>query len=52
MDSGYNLTRIWDICPNGRLTENVFPLTLTPNHKNLSGKTKWRYFSGKCPDTF
>jgi len=25
-------------------------LTLTLKHKNLFGKTKWRHFSGKCPN--
>jgi len=45
----------WDraTCPNGRLTEHVFPLnltlTLTLKHKNVFGKTKWSQFSGKCP---
>jgi len=35
--------------PNGRLTDDVFPLTL--KHKNVFGKTKLRHFSGKRPDT-
>jgi len=26
--------------------------TLTLKHNNLFEKTKWRHFSGKCPDTF
>jgi len=32
---------------------SVTPLTstLTLKHKNVFGKTKWRLFSGKCPDT-
>jgi len=42
---------------SGHLTENLFPLTLTSTltftlkHNNLFGKTKWRHFSGKGPDT-
>jgi len=43
--------RIQDTCPNGRLTENVFPPTRTLKHRNLFGKTKWRHFSDKCPDS-
>jgi len=31
--------------------ERSSELTLTLKHQNLFGKTKWRYFSGKCPDT-
>jgi len=35
-----------------QLSGLALSLTLTLKHKNVFGKTKWCYFSGKCTDTY